>query len=60
MKLLRNEQQESYENEEGCYICKEETKDKHAKYRKYRKVRDHCHIGGIQGYIEVLPIAYVI
>ena len=43
MRLLTNEQQESYENAKICYICKEEIKDKHAKDKKYRKDRDHCH-----------------
>ena len=46
MKLLTNEQQESYGNEKICYICKEKTKDKHVKDRKYHKVRDHSHYTG--------------
>ena len=45
MKLLRKEQQESYENAKICYICKEKFEDKHLK-NKYCKVRDHCHYTG--------------
>ena len=41
MKLLTEEQKESYENSKICYICKEELEDK-----KYCKVRDHCHYTG--------------
>ena len=26
-----------------CYIYKQKFKDKHAKDKKYRKVRDNCH-----------------
>ena len=43
MKLLTKEQQESCKNVKICYVCIEKTKDKHAKDKKYRKVRDHCH-----------------
>ena len=43
MKLLTKEQQESYENANIYYICKEIFKNKYAKDKKYRKVRDHCH-----------------
>ena len=42
MRLLTNEQQESYENAKIRYICIEKFEDKYAKYKKYRKVRDHC------------------
>ena len=39
---LTNEEKESYEKEEVCYICKKEFSiDK-----KYCKVRDHCHYTG--------------
>ena len=41
MKLLTEEQKESYENSKICYIYKEELEDK-----KYCKVRDHCHYTG--------------
>ena len=37
---------ESYENAKICYICKKKFKDKHAKDKKSRKVRDHCHYTG--------------
>ena len=40
-----------------CYICKEKNKDKHAKDKKYRKLRD---LFIIQRNIEVLCIVYVI
>ena len=46
IKLLTNEQQESYENAKFCYICKENFEDKFLKEKKYRKVRDHCHYTG--------------
>ena len=42
MKLLK-EQQESNENSEICYICKETFGNK---YKKCYKVRDHCHYKG--------------
>ena len=43
MKLLKHEQQESYENAKIYYVCKEKFEDKYAKDKKYLKVRDHCH-----------------
>ena len=43
MKLLTNEQQESYENVKISYICKE---NKYLKDKKYCKVRDHSHYSG--------------
>ena len=43
MKLLRKEQQESYENVQNFYICKEKIENKYLEDKKYRKVRDHCH-----------------
>ena len=46
MKLLTKEQQESYENEKICHICKAKIENKYLKYKKYRKVRDHCHYAG--------------
>ena len=46
MKLLTKEQQESYENEKICYICKEKIENKYVKDKKYRKVRDHSHYTG--------------
>ena len=46
VKLLTKEQQELYENAKLCYICKEKFENKYLKYKKYRKVRDHCHYTG--------------
>ena len=43
MKLLANEQQKSYKNAKICYICNKKFEDRHAKDKKYRKIRDHCH-----------------
>ena len=43
MKLLTNEQQESYENLKSCYIFQEKFENKHWKNKKYCKVRDRCH-----------------
>ena len=43
MKLLTNEQQESYKNKKFCYICKENFENKYLKDEKCRKVRNHCH-----------------
>ena len=43
MKLLTKERQKSYQNVKICYICKQKIQDKHAKDKKYRNVRDHCH-----------------
>ena len=56
MKLLTKEQQESYENPNIFYICKEKFGDKFAKYKKYLNLGI---IFIIQGNIEVLRIAYV-
>ena len=41
MKLLGNDQQESYENAKNCYVCKDKFEDKHAKEKTFCKVRDH-------------------
>ena len=57
MKLLTNEQQNSYQNPKICYICKGKFDDKHIADKKYIKVRDHVNI---QENIEVLRIVYVI
>ena len=46
MKLLKKEQQDSYENARICYICKEQFENKYVKNKKYCKVRDHCHYTG--------------
>ena len=46
MKLLTNEQQESYENAKICYICKEKFENKYLTNKRYCKVRDHCHYKG--------------
>ena len=43
-KLLKNEQQESYENAKFGY--KEKFEDKCAKYERYHKVRDQCYNTG--------------
>ena len=43
MKLLTNQQQESYENGKICYICKKNFENKYVEDKKYCKVRDHCH-----------------
>ena len=43
MNSLTNEQQKLYQNAKIYYICIEKFEDKHAKDKKYRKVRDHCH-----------------
>ena len=49
-KLLTKEQQESYENSNICYICKEKFENKYMKDKKYCKVRHHCHyIGEYRG-----------
>ena len=46
MTSLTKEQQESYENAEICYICKEKFENKYVKDKNCRKVRDHCHYAG--------------
>ena len=46
IKLWTNEQHKSFENVNICYICKENVKDKYAKDKKRRKVRNHCHYTG--------------
>ena len=46
MRLLRKEQQESYDNAKGCYIYKEKLENKYLKDKKHRKARDHCHYTG--------------
>ena len=54
MKLLTNEQQESYENSKIWCICKEKYENR---YLKDCKVRDHCHY---TGEFRVLPVAPII
>ena len=46
MKLLTTKQQESYENAEICYSCKEKFENKYLKDKNHGKVRDHCHYTG--------------
>ena len=41
MDFLTKEKQESYENANICYICKEKFENKYLKDKKHRKVRDH-------------------
>ena len=41
VKLLTNDQKESYEHAEICYICKEKFEDKHTKDKKCGRVRNH-------------------
>ena len=57
MKLLTNEQQESYENAKICYICKEKFENK---YLKDKNIVTLKIIVIIQENIEVLHLAYVI
>ena len=57
MKLLTREQQESYENAQICYICKEEFENKYLKDENIVKL---WIIVILQGNIDVLRIAYVI
>ena len=45
-KLLKKEQQESYENAKFYDICKEKIDNKCFKDKKYHKVRDRCHYTG--------------
>ena len=45
-KFLINKQQELYENEKMCYICKEKLEDKYIQDKKYYKVRNNCHCTG--------------
>ena len=44
--LLTKEQQESYENANICFVCKEKFEKKCLKDKKYCEVRDHCHYTG--------------
>ena len=46
MKLLTEEQQESYENVKICCICKEKFENKYLKDKKDCKVKDECHYTG--------------
>ena len=46
MKWLTKEQQESYENTNICYICKEKFESKYVKDKKYCKVGDHSYFTG--------------
>ena len=46
MKLLKKEQQESYDNAKICHICQENFENKYVKNKKYCQVRDHCHYTG--------------
>ena len=55
LKLLTEEQKESYKNSNICYICKVNFENKYLKDKKYSKVRDHFHYVG-----EVLRLAYIV
>ena len=46
VKLLIKELQQSYENVEICFICKEKFENKYLKDKKYCTVKDHCHYTG--------------
>ena len=46
MKLLKNEEEKSYENAKFCNVSKERFEDKYAKDKKYHKVRLPCHYTG--------------
>ena len=41
MKLLANEQQDSYENAKICYICKGKFENKYLENKEHCKVTDH-------------------
>ena len=46
---LTDEEKESYENQEVCYICKKEfciDEEDKKEFKKMQKVRDHCHYTG--------------
>ena len=48
MDPLTEEEKESYKNQQLCHICEKEfcTDINNNKYKKMRKVRDHCHYTG--------------
>ena len=46
LRLSTNKQQKSNENVKICYIWNGKLEDKHAKYKRYCKVRDHYHYPG--------------
>ena len=46
MKLLTKEQQESYENANICYICKEKFENKYLKNKKCHEINYHCYCTG--------------
>ena len=51
MILLNDEENKSYEEQNGCYICKKEfsyddDNDGDDDDKKYQKVRDHCNYTG--------------
>ena len=46
MKLLKNEQQKSYENEKICYSFKVKLDNKHDKDKIYLKIPYYCHYVG--------------
>ena len=47
MKSWTREQQESYQNAQICYMCKEKLENKYLKDKKYCKVWDQCDYTGI-------------
>ena len=47
MKSWTREQQESYQNAQICYMCKEKLENKYLKDKKYYKVWDQFHYTGI-------------
>ena len=49
IKLLKKEQQKSYENAKIYFICKQKFENKHVKDKKYCKVRGNCHYTGEYG-----------
>ena len=60
---LTKKEEENYDNQKVCYICKKEfnnndtAESSSSERKKNYKVRDHCHY---RVNIEVLPITFVI
>ena len=65
IKSLTKQQQESYENEKICFICKQKFENKYLKDKKHLKVKDHYYNTGeyrstahnIQNFKNSVPLA---
>ena len=46
MTPLTDGENESYEKQKVCYICKKQICTNENDFRQYKKLKDHCHFTG--------------